>query len=419
MGLILDNDKFLQYRYKLEEFKILIGGEAKVIEPFQVVNISIDNDYEENVLPIFKVSITIDPPTYYSIIKNKDTVKFKVRLQKYSKEILSNKISLVTDVINDTFSVFLGDEDAQFDEAGYNQRREAEGLKKGELSMHELNHTLDLFLFKDVYVSNIRNNVNIIAQSVNLTTLVSWLLTQGKCNGALMSPLENKKVYSPVIIPPLSVIDAIRHLDSEYGFYRKGAIIYFALDRPYILNYKGGCTAWVRNEWKDTSILVLNKENKDSRIASTIMRQGEKIHYINVMADDIQIANDTITSNVTGGSNAMVIDAHNDSINNNNSGATVKGQSQTKMLFNDSNNEFLGTTFAAQQKANSCIINASISEFNLEAISPNKSISFIFEKSELTQQYRGLYRIASSLIKFSKDGDDFSMTASCTFKKVD
>ena len=78
----------------------------------------------------------------------------------------------------------------------------------------------------------------------------------------------------------------------------------------------------------------------------------------------------------------------------------------------------MGTTFAAQQKANSTVVTLLLSNLNLEAFKPNKSISMIFEDATLNKKYKGLYRVSSAIYTFKNSGDNYSVTAIITLKKV-
>ena len=412
-----ETDKFMNYRYSISEFTIITDKNIEV-QPFQIVDISIENNFESDLFPLFKVSLIIDPPTYYSIIKNKNTVKFKIRIQKYSQPILSNEKSLKTDYINDTFSIFLDDSDEQFDENIYKKRQSTDGYKDDEVSLFEYSNKIDLYLFKDIYVTNINKTVNKIVVSSNLTTVLAWLLSQGGLTNALVSPLDNRNTYSPLILPPQNVMKTIRYLDNQYGFYKNGALIFFGVDRPYILNYKGGCTAWVTDEWKETNMLISTQGGEYGESTGALIRGEEKKFYINLKDRDIRITNNSIVNNVLGGTNAYTIDGFNDSNSESASTANVKDSNMQHIIVNDWQNKFLGTTFAAQNSANSVVISTTVSDINIEALAPNKQVSFIFEDTKLTQKYKGIYRISSSFIKFTKDGEDFSTDVSCSFKKV-
>ena len=87
MPIIEKGDKYYQCRYKVSELKLLINDTAIDIQPFQVKGISFENNFESDIFPIFKLSLVLNAKIYYNILKNKNAIKFKIRIQKYYSEV--------------------------------------------------------------------------------------------------------------------------------------------------------------------------------------------------------------------------------------------------------------------------------------------------------------------------------------------
>lgn len=419
MPIIQKGDKYYQCRYKVDELKLLIGARIIDIKPFQVNGISFENNFETDIFPIFKLSLVINPKLYYDILKNKNAIKFKIRIQKYYRDLATETNTLDIDYINDTFVVFLDDAESQFNEELYNNRRETEGFKKDEISLFETDTPVDFFLFKECYANNLRKTVNNIFSGCNLTTVIAWLFYTSGMKNLLLSPLENRKTIGTVIVPPMHVFNALRFLDVQYGFYKQGSMIYFDVYRAYILNYCGGCTAWEPHEWRNSTIYVLDRNNKDNRTACWIRRNDDCNHFTIVQDEHVRVTNSSIVDNVIEGSTPNVIDAGNDSKYTTSNPLSVSqngGHSNT--FHNDTSNSFIGSTYAAQKAAIGTVITVAMNDFNIDAILPNKNFSFIFEDSKSNQKYKGQYRISSSFIQLIKDGDDYSISASAVFKKI-
>lgn len=418
MPIIQEGDKYYQCRYKLSEVKLLLGATVIDIQPFQVNELSFENNFETDIFPIFKMTLVLNQKMYYDILKNKNDIKFKIRIQKYYKDLTANQNTMDIDYINDVFVVFLDDAESQFNEELYNKRRETEGYNKGDVSLFELDTAVDFFLFKESYVNNIRKTVNKIATGCTLTTAITWMFYTSGMKNLLLSPLENKKTYSTIVIPPMHVFNALRFLDVQYGFYAQGSMIYFDVYRAYILNYKGGCTAWEPHEWRNSTIYVLDRANKDNRTACWIRRMDDCNHYTIIQDEHVRVTNSSIVDNVITGSGANVINSSGSSTIITNPLAKTQNGVHLNTFSNDTSNSFIGTTYAAQKGAVGTVITVGMSDFNIDAILPNKNFSFIFEDSKSNQKYKGQYRISSSFIKLIKDGDDYSISASAVFKKI-
>jgi hypothetical protein len=412
LGLIQKTDRFVQYRYRISEFKLLYDGHTEDIPPIKIVGLGIEHDYEQAIFPVFKVSMVLDANTYYKIIKNKNTVRFKIRMQKYYINTATGAMSLLTDVFKNTYSLFLPDNTTDFEES-------INTVKDKDTNEYYTENAVDFFLFKEDGVNGIRTEVNKVLSNCDMTTALAWLFYKAGLKNVLMSPLDNLTKYPEIVLPSQSIIDNIKFLDAEYGFYKTCSLLYFGLNTTYLLKFNNKCTAWKKNEWKDTVIYVLEKSNTASSISSAILRADDKKYYINVQSDYISINNISIASNILGGNDAEVIDADSDAITTGSSSAITKdGNNHTRTIQNDSQNKYIASTYAAQSAANSIVVNIAMGDYNIEAIQPNKSISIIFEDSKLNSKYKGKYKVNKAFIKFLKDGEDFSLETSVGLKKM-
>lgn len=418
--MITENDKFYQVKYCVSEFKIIIDGEIIELYDNNVGTMSIENDYEGSLHPIFRIPILTTRSIYNKIIQAKNRCKFKVRIQKYNMTI-DGKKSAKSDFLNDTFVIFHDLNDPMI--SGNLIKEKYKVLKEKEQNpqvLTELNTSFELFLFKENHVNNLNKKINMVVQSTNLTQMIAYLLNVGGYSNVLMSPLMNARTYNELILPPLSIIEQLLYLDRHYGFYVNGAMIYFGLDHPYILNiYKGTPTAWKVNEWKETSIIILNENTHHHNIPAMFSRGSEKVFYLNVNGTGINIYNDSIVSNVVGGTDVKAVDGYNDtSFTGTSSAMTKNGVNYNKNIQNESMNTFLASTYAMREKSKSILIDVSFSDINYEALNPNKKFNIIFEDPKLNATYKGVYAIAKSRIVFKKEGNEFRFTAIGTFRKI-
>lgn len=125
-SLFTSDDIFLKWRYTVSEIYILYPKEEpEEIPTERLVSLMILNDYENNLYPVFRIEIVLEASRYYKIIKNKDDVKFKLRIQKSCQILGEEEWSLDQDYIQDTFDLILNDEDFDVD-AGFKEESAAE-----------------------------------------------------------------------------------------------------------------------------------------------------------------------------------------------------------------------------------------------------------------------------------------------------
>ena len=104
MSLLSPDDKIYLYRYSIEEFSVVDGPKSIDLGPSNVLSLRIENNYNENIYPVFSVSLRLNSVTKDYIISNSDKIKFKLRIVKFGINRSKDKKTLKTNVINSTFT---------------------------------------------------------------------------------------------------------------------------------------------------------------------------------------------------------------------------------------------------------------------------------------------------------------------------
>ena len=194
-NLITEKDTFAEYKYNVSEFYIIIGGETIDIPTERITDFKIEHYFENAIFPIFKVSMNIEPSRYYKIIKAKDKVKFKIRIQSWYRKNGSEKESMLKDIINDTFSIFTDEDDEDYE---LELKKDAK-TDKDENELDKLSNNVEFFLFKTNLVTGLKTNIEKVLTGVTLTTTVAYLLSKAGASNVLMSPFDNTKSYPELI----------------------------------------------------------------------------------------------------------------------------------------------------------------------------------------------------------------------------
>ena len=213
MAIFAAGDRFLKWKYRVEEIYLLLPEQEPIRLPNErMVSISIQHDFENNIFPLFRIELVLEASRYYLIVENKETIQFKLRIQKYYREIGSNKKSLQQDFINDTFDLILNDSD--FDtQKGFKEEEVAgnytERVKSDINELEEVDNRMEFFLFKSSTIKSSRKIVNKILHNATLTDAVNYICTQSNLKNMLMAPLDNKDPITELMIPPLPAIQAL------------------------------------------------------------------------------------------------------------------------------------------------------------------------------------------------------------------
>ena len=399
---------------------ILIGSEVITLEPMNISGMKVINNYIGNVFPIFFLSLSVNESVYYKILANKNTLYIRLRIQKYYKKDGDTKEYVVGDWINDTFTLIMDENDINRSSDIDMRENKYENKSKNSDKENSMDASLELYLYRSEVSTAMQSQMDEIFTECNLTSAIAWALSKAGVKNMLMSPLENHKTYKPLYIPPLTLDKLIMYLDIMYGFYRAGSVLFFGLKYSYLLNYKGGSTAYYSGERRNSTIFVPKQGSTENAQGGSVETGDGSTYYYNMEYGAVNFINDSISSDVIYGTNAMVINSDDGSIVSADSGAIVKDTSNYAMMENTTSNPWLADIYAYQTGSSSEVITGSIENCDIDGIEPNKNWSIVFEDTKLANKYKGTYFLTESTMEFTNDGGsgDFSINVGLVLKKI-
>lgn len=417
MSLIIDErDKFVKYKYAIAEFYIIINGVSYDFPIEKVTGFKIENYYEDAIFPIFKMNTVMEASRYYEIIENKDNVKFKVRIQGYYTKNDSEIKSMSRDVVNEMFVIFTDESNGDFEK----DRKKISGTQKDKGELEKNENEIELFLFPEKIVTGLRSLYNGVIHNSNLATIVMYLLQLAGAKNVLMSPFDNTTVFDNIVLPPQNIERQLRYLSNVYGFHESGTMMFFGLNKSYILNCNGQCTAYDDNDTKETIIYILDANNPNSVASGSLIKYNDERNYINVSYQDISIDTTSISSNVITGVDADIVNVQTGELTEVQIDTdTVGGKNNKGVIYNLNSNPYYDKIYASLKTANSKILTIGIQDDNVLALTPNKNVSVVFESPSFNDEYKGNYRIASTVHIFTGATDNFNIGTVVTLKKVD
>ena len=412
MAILDDKDVCVRYRYKVKELYILFKDKEHKLPSERLTELFITNDYLDNLFPIVRCKLSLESSIYYKMISEKDTVRIKIRIQKYYTKEGKTKKSLYTDYINTTFSLILDDNDEDIEE----DLRKLEYPKGDENALNAMANSIELYLFKASLIKATKRTINSVHKNVNVTDEIGDIATQLSLkNNLLMSIADNDTEYDEIIIPPLKAALALAYLDSFYGIHKTGSIIFFGLDLVYLIKYEGKCSAYMKDEKTTTSIIIPKGGSKISNTVSSVLKHDDKNKYY-MIADykSLSITNQSITSSVLNGTEVQIIDVNSGEITNSSTDNSIN----KTIIKNSGKNKFYKNIFKTQSSSNDVVLNIGLGDIDLDSLTPNKKFVFLFEDIKLAKKYKGTYILCRTDIGLIRDGADMRTSVNAVFRKA-
>lgn len=400
-------DDYLIYRYTVNELYILFSDGAYKLENERLNSLSILDRYMENLYPITKIDLALEESVYNRIISEKDNLKIKLNVRKYYRKNSETEKSFESNYINGTFQLILDDSINTIDVNAHNLEY-PEG-DTGE--MNSVQVTMELFLFKGDVIKANSKMVNAVLKETSVSAAIGYILTKSRVSNLLMSRPDNQKIYEELKLPPLNIAKELAFVDSYYGLYNTGSIIYFGLDRSYIIPFCKPSDAYERNEIDTVCIIVPEIGSPITDNICSLKKYGDssKAYFI-ADPESFDPKNLSTTGNVL----------HPEAINvvENETGEVTQSKEKNKATeILPSENPFYKEIYEATVKSNDAAISISLKDGDFSLLTPNKKYQFIFESTKLSKIYKGYYYLCQCDIAFVKEGIDFTAGAQCLFRK--
>lgn len=425
MGLYDDNSTVKQWLYKAQNVTLRIPGEGNTSIPVErVKGIQIIEEYEQNVFPIFKLTLVLEPSVYYKILKNKEGVEFTVRVDRFSQRLGSDSQSNRRPYINGRFQLIMNDntEDLQYSQKlTANASSYSSSIASDVNDLQKVDNTVDFFLYKTDSVDGTKSkNTNVILKDATVTDAMSYLATRAGLKDVLMTTPQNQTKYEQILIPPCTTLKAFQYLDTYYGMYKSGTMTYFGLDRTYILQYSGACTAWSEGENKSVNVVIPKADNvKHSSALGELDRGGDQQSYYVGDYNTLDISNVSVANNYISGNDSQVLDSYSGGVTTSQSNAVSKDKNFIRTMENRTENKYLGDMYTAQSAANSVVVSVNLQDENAADITPNKEFKIVFEDTKYTNQYKGQYMPTKVVHNFLNTGSSLSLNSSIELRKTD
>lgn len=411
MGLVKETNF---YRYIVSEFNILFtDGSVIKLTHGEILNINIEKDFDTCYFPLLNVKLLLDYDVYYKILENKTTVRFKFKFNKYiaDKQALNNgngKNNFLEKLFDTTFGIYIDDDTSSMDKELYEKTKNAIGQQNTK-------KTYDFYLFKDEDLKSGKYTSNYVLSRCNMTDALVFLFSKAGMKNILMSPLDNNKVYSEVLIPYIPLTQTINFLEQHYGFYKGGAMLFYDFDTTYFIS-KFGKRVYRTGEFNSVTMTFFKPGTSASLSPGCYKDKTAKKLIVHVSQDNMMPLNESIIQEQTGGTNLAIINASSDDVANVSPDVNTRSGKTTKVIVNKFENPYLETMSMLKKIENDRIIDVNLYDVDLSFLTPNKIFTFSFDEKASQKKYGGTYRLTKLVTSFSKQGTDFSATVQARFK---
>lgn len=407
----LENVKLSLCKYRIKSCTLIIGSGKKAkkypIESDMISNIQIINEYEKYSFPFFTMTFTIQNDVYRKLTKRENSTKVKIKLHMQKGKFIeainltpSTSISF-KDVIKGTFHAVVGPRNQDLSVMGQ-EKAEKDANQYGQLS------SITVSLYKDDFFNRYNLVTNAVLQGVTLTDVMVYCLNKCKITKVLMTPPSNTKTYSEFRVIPIPCVDMLERICNTYAFHKKGTIVYFDINRAYIIDKVSTCTAYAKNEYKTTYIAV-SIESQSTRDTGGMYTNTKKKYYL-LNAIETNTSNTSDTTQKSVGNNVVSVNAKGKVTKSNKKASKI-----TRVVVQNEGESTIKTVKRALKESKGGL-EASFRDIDIMTLTPNKQF-VVSAEGKNYKKFNGKYRLTNSTHFFNRDGEYFSVTTTARFVK--
>ena len=409
-------DRSVHYRYIISSVDILIPNKETINVPNgQIVDILIEKDFDTNVYPILHLGLTLTPSNIYDILDNKTTVRFRVRVDKYAYNKNDEKYRYKEFAFSEIFGIYIDDNNAQLDKELY---RQTKNIQANATDITDMYTTYDFFLFKDNDLDAGRKLINAVLTDCNMSDALTYMLSVAGASNVLMALPDNRNVYNELLIPPITLIKGINYLQNVYGIYKHGILLFFDMNRTYLINKRGDATAYSRDEYTSVYIFCYKSDNENTLAGGCYKDTTRHSYGINISRTNIDMKTTTIIEDQLSSTNVISVDSKSGASVSVNPDVSHRGTATERVVVNRYNNEYIDEELMVRKEEKSSIIETVFFGVDMDILTPNKRFIFAFEDSLVQKRIGGTYRIKKVTFGFEKEGSELSVTARAVFVKI-
>lgn len=382
-----------------------IKGGFEVTEA-TLIGLTVTKRYESNHAPF--VSVTLEIPQYVFRAMQKDADKLSATIlweYGFAKDLDKDSNIGWKTYFSGELRILMDDVTPDIMSPYKEEYENEDGGKKDGMGLNDRT-IVSFLLFNKNYYEGGSKLVYGVLNGPSITDAMVYCLNKGNINKVLMSPASGSgKVPTECRFPAKTVQDELQYMADTYHMHKKGTLVFFDLDKCYIIEKAPSCTAWTTNEITKTYIVSMNNYNADNAMLhGCFTTYQEKFNLVNIPVGSIDIENESISNEHSKGNNLLVLDTATGDVAKVNGGInSVTGTTGIRTI--DSGSKDIEVMQERLHELKN-VIHLRTEGTHLEFLNPNKEFIISMDNTKYSK-YNGSYRITTSHTTFRKDGKNF------------
>lgn len=409
-----------KYKYKVAKYELIIPNMDPIeLIPEAINRIIVTRLYDECIHPIMEIHTLLPPRVHELLIKNKNEAKIRLRVQAIKYDISSSPIGKL-DYVNDIFSIYTDDNTPFKFESEYAITNKTNGgggtFDSDKTIFNASDYTVDyiISLWKENDINTMRKVINQKYNNITVADAMADIYTNAGINKMLISPMDNTNSYAELIVPPLSLMNIPKYMETTFGTYYSGTMSFLDYRCLYILSKNGVCDAYEEEEYRRNVIIIKKFSVSEEKRVGTTEDIDNKMYYMYIKNENVNIVSPSTTQDAIGGNNVFIVDPTKNETTIVEGAGKQRGSGNQRIITDNYSNQFNKSVKLSEINETNGNIVITAMDYLEEAFTPNKEFIIVGEDKGRAE-FSGFYRITESISSFAKVGSTLDITGQHKF----
>lgn len=391
------------YRYKVTA-KFILDGEVYDFDTFNIKSVVIDNDFENNNMPLIYMTASIDRKVVDLMVQNQDSAKIILDIKRCI--VNSDMPGLYEDYIVNDFIYFITND------INKNDQQDFEGNNEGREDLFKI------ITFGLMCIDHINKNKRVVNGVITgkLSSIMYWLVSHMPV--VIEPPTTNKQMKRMILPPIYSVSKSLEYVNSLQTFYDTGYRYYVDFDCAYLLSKSG--KAVPKQGESITGVMITLKASHDERAKLQGMLADEKnsMYQLEIDGIDCELSDSHLSdksyvkiksTNTSGKSN-------NTELSGNITGSVLNKKDRHIRVLND--NDTLMNNLKTKLDNSAIQLAVQKTDIDPSVLTINKEYTVKADEVYKTDNYNGRYLVTRRRELLIREDEDFRMAVMLLMKQI-
>lgn len=233
----MNNEQSYSVFYRMDIRLIVNKSEVIEISPSDIVSLTIMSQYDTATYPMIRLRLYADITMLQDIVEYPDKLELRGALDGGVYRIEPNaspvQVSPVPS-IQMSYKVYIEYKNTPTSKMD----QYVNGLPRTTTGDLNINNKvpIELFCYDDTLIHRMNDKPPAVYKDMNVPTVIESMFSRCKIYGCHIDTIQNQKRYKQILVPNLTMIDALSFFDVVYGLYPKGGMLFGDLDGLYLSN---------------------------------------------------------------------------------------------------------------------------------------------------------------------------------------